>query len=133
MIRVATHEDIGFILSLALEFNHKHYDVPLDIERTTRSIEQLMEQGVIFLSERGLIAGAPVTDGFRDWTALVEFAWYATDNQGYRLLRAFIDYGQRIGADEVRMTTLNTTPVGAETLLSRTGFTPIETSHRLLV
>lgn len=133
MIVQASSDDIPRIIDLVQEFNDAYFDVPLDLVKTLAWIELTLQEGVIYLSPGGFIGGMPVEDPCRGWTALVEFGWYATDRSGTQLLQSFINYAAAIGVDEVRMTTLSTTPPGVETLLGRYGFSPLETSHRLLI
>lgn len=125
--------DFPHIYRLTKEFNDQYFGIPLNGEKLERWFELVVEHGVIYHTDGGYIAGLVVDDPVRDWTALVENAWYARDRSGLRLLRKFIQHGRDIGADEIRMTTLNTTPPGVLTLLGRTGFEEIERSHRLIL
>lgn len=63
---------------------------------------------------------------------LVETAWYSEGRDGLRLLAAFEDRGMNLGVDEVRMTTLEVN-AGVEKVLTRRGYTRMETSHRLIL
>lgn len=133
MIRKAcTTNDTMTVLDMAAAFNAQYYSVPLNTDRCAAWITRCIADGIIFLAEDGFIGGALVQDPCRDWTALVEFGWYAKTS-GPQLLKAFIEHGKEMGADEVRITTLNTTPRRVETYLRRTGFTLIEKSHRLIL
>ena len=135
MIRQAdphSADDFKIVRDLAHTFNDKHYGIHLNDDKLERWYAYMPQLGgVIYISDNGFIAGFPVADPVRDWTALVETSWYAEDRAGARLLRKFINYGRIIGADEVRMTTLTDTPAHAVALLQRWGFEEIERSHRL--
>jgi len=131
MIHLTTTADYPHIYRLTRRFNDHYFGIPINGDKLKRWFEFVVNNGVIYHTEAGFIAGFPVEDPVRDWTALVENAWYAEDRSGIRLLRAFIEHGREIGCDEVRMTTLNTTPAGVITLLNRMGFEEIESSHRL--
>lgn len=132
MIRQATSDDIPHLINLISRFNDEYYRVTVvNPQKLDRWLRANMENGVIYVTDTGFIAGLLVDDPMRDWTALVETGWYDTGRGGVRLLRRFIEFGETCGADEVRMTTLNTTPAGAMTLLTRMGFEEIERSHRL--
>lgn len=131
MIRIATEQDADLVLRLVQNFNDKYYGIPLDPNKVLRWFQQHLSNGVVYLGQDSLIAGLVITDPVRPWEVLAETAWYAEGRDGQRLLRKFIQYGRDAGVDEVRMTTLNTTPVGVETLLSRMGFETVEKSHRL--
>lgn len=132
MIRVAHFSDIPRILTQVRKFNDTYYDVPLDEDRAEEFITRLVsgDEGVVMISDAGFIAAVPMTDPFRSKRYLVEIGWYAEDNSGLRLLKSLEDYARMRLYDEVRMTTLESNP-GVEKLLSRKGYTAIETSHRL--
>lgn len=133
-VRNATLGDIDFLMEKAIAFNNEHYDVPLDIDKLISHAEMMIESplGVVLVSDTGIIAGILSSDLIRDWTFLVETAWYSEGRDGLRLLRAFEDRGRLLGVDEIRMTTLEVNPDAAK-LLVRRGYTAIETSHRLLL
>lgn len=131
VIREATIDDYNIIEALSVNFNTRYYGIPLNTEKLRRWTKHVLDNGVIYLSKSGLIAGFIADDPIRDHTVLVENAWYSEDRTGVQLLRRFIQYGRDNGCDEVRMTTLNNTPARATALLSRMGFEEIEISHRL--
>lgn len=133
MIRKATQDDYQQIWEISLAFNTKHYDVPLDQDRFREWFDRHIAEGLTLLSDTGYISGLSVDDPVRNWTALVETAWYAEDGSGLRLLREFIRIGQKEFFDEVRMTTLRSTPARVLTLLERMGFEEFERSHRLIL
>ena len=132
MIRRAVYSDVPEILSMAFQFNEEYYDTPLNPEKTEAAITNFVESHVAFVSPKGFIGGMVIDAPMRDWSVLVEFAWYANDRHGIKLLDAFIAEGTSLEVDEIRMCTLDTSPPSALKLLSRKGFNPIETSHRLI-
>lgn len=134
LIRDATPDDVEFIFERAIKFNALHYDVPLDYNRLANYVESLICQpnGVMLVSDTGILAGILVDDPIRDWLALVETAWFDTGRSGIRLLDEFENRAREFGADEVRMTTLTVNPWVSK-LLKRRGYHEIETSHRLLI
>lgn len=132
MIRRADHFlDFWHILDLTEEFNSKYYHKPLDKAKTSDMISDIIEYGVCFVSDNGYIGGVVTPDPFRDANALVELGWFAKDNSGIKLLDAFIAEGRELGVDEIRMCTMSTSPVIAEKIILRKGFTVAETQYRL--
>lgn len=131
MIRQATQQDLWHILDLTEEFNTMYYHKPLDEVKTVGMIELIIEDGVCFVSDKGYIGGVVMPDSFRDANALVEIGWFAKDNSGIKLLDAFIAEGRRLDVDEIRMCTMSTSPVVAEKIILRKGFTLAETQYRL--
>lgn len=131
MIRQATQQDLWHILDLTEEFNTMYYHKPLDEVKTVGMIELIIEDGVCFVSDKGYIGGVVMPDSFRDANALVEIGWFAKDNSGIKLLDAFIAEGRRLNVDEIRMCTMSTSPVVAEKIILRKGFTLAETQYRL--
>jgi hypothetical protein len=131
VMRIAMQRDWREVRDKVHTFNDQYFGIPADDEKLYRWFEQHLSMGIIFLSDDGLITGLHISDPVRNWDVLAETAWYDPGRDGIRLLREFIDYGRECEVDEVRMTTLNTTPAGVLTLLNRMGFEEIERSHRL--
>lgn len=131
MIRVATEDDWQEVRDKIAAFNEQYFDIPVELGRVSGWFMRHLRDGIVLLSENGLISGLWMQDPVRTWYALVETSWYDTGRDGVRLLREFISAAKMQGVNEVRMTTLNTTPVGVQTLLNRMGFEEIERSHRL--
>jgi hypothetical protein len=133
MIREAGLRDWPEVSAKVFAFNDAYFHIPVNEDKLYGWFEQHVSTGVILLSAAGLIAGLRIVDPVRDWTVLAETAWYDTGRDGVRLLRDFIQVGRARHVDEVRMTTLNTTPPGVTKLLSKHGFEEIERSHRLIL
>jgi N-acetylglutamate synthase-like GNAT family acetyltransferase len=132
-VRRATMQDGGKIVDLVQEFNDSHIDIPLELTKTCDIVCDLIEFHSVFVSEAGFIGGMVSEDMFRDWTYLAELGWYATDNSGARLLKAFMQEAIDLNVDELRMCTMwNSNPI-ADKLLEKSGFVAVETSHRLLI
>jgi len=130
-IRRATLEDIPAIIPLAIRFNDTYYRIPLNLEKAVYVITTIIEDGIGFVSEGGFIGGLSVEDLMRDWTVLQEVAWYSEDKTGMKLLEAFIEVGELIEVDEIRLSTLATSSPIVGKLLERRGFAPFEQSYRL--
>lgn len=131
MIREATARDSELVIELVHNFNDTYFGIPADSEKVERWFQQHLNAGVVYLGDRSIISGLFISDPVRNWDVLAETAWYAEGRDGLRLLRKFIQTARDREMDEVRMTTLNTTPVAALALLQRMGFEEIERSHRL--
>lgn len=134
MIRIATQDDRLHVIRLGIEFNDLHYDVPVSDHKLNDWWNLHTERGVILCSDTGYLSALIVPDPIRDWTALVETAWYDTNPaNGVALLKAAAKHGRTLFCDEMRMTTLTTTPARAVYLLQRLGYEEIERSHRLIL
>ncbi len=133
IVRPATPADIDRVIGMVYDFNAAYYDVPLCPTRTQHMVELVVGEGVIFISDTGFIAGMVTDDLFREWTILQEFGWYATDRSGIALLDAFILAGRDLTVNEVRLSTLSTSPAGVGKLLLSRGFAPLDQSYRLMI
>jgi len=133
-VRKCTIRDLDFLVEKAYEFNSRHFDVPLCPAKLKSYLRGLIvsNYGVVLRTDTGAITGVLVSDPVRDWNVLVETAWYTRGRDGLKLLRAFEKKGKRWGVDEIRMTTLEANQQAGR-ILSRRGYKPIETSHRLLL
>ncbi len=129
--RKATSSDLVAIHRWIIEFNEVYYGRPLDREKTIQSLLKIIEHGVCIVSTRGFIGGMIVETPFHYDKALVELGWYARNGDGLKLLDAFIKEGWKRGVDEIRMTTLDTSPEVANKVLIKRGFSVAETSYRL--
>jgi len=132
-VRQATADDAEGIIDLIHNFNAEYFDVPLSDPKTRKMVDWVIDEGVMFVSGTGFIAGMVVDDLFRDWTVLQEFGWYAEDKSGIALLDAFIQAGRDLQVDEVRVCTLSTSSAIAGRILRRKGFAPLEESYRLKI
>ena len=132
-VRKCTLNDLDWMLDTAKEFNDRYFYVPLNELKSRNHLELIVSEGVTFRTDDAVIIGLVHEDPMRNWYVLVELGWYSrSPRQGIKVLHRFIKEGKDHGLDEVRMTTLATN-VGAERILQRAGFSPAETSHRLLL
>jgi len=136
MIRALEPRDFDWLCKLTHKFNDELYDVPLNEQKLENTLIQFCHPECIkhigYRSDKGAIIGIVTEDPLRDWTVMVELGWYANDRSGIRLLDHLEQAARDVQCDEVRMTTLERNPRVAD-LLKRRGYTPIETSHRLLL
>jgi|TARA_R110000782_G_scaffold13448_1_gene39629 hypothetical protein len=133
MIRRATLEDLDHIIDLSIDFSAGYYHRELDLKKTRTMITTLIQGGVSFVSSNGFICGLVCPDIFRDAEHLVEVGWYATDRSGIKLFDAFVQAGRDLKVDEIRMTTLNTSPPVAEHIIRSRGFVSAETHYTLII
>lgn len=132
-VRACTLEDIDWMMETAKEFNDKYFYVPLDLEKSAIHLVNVVTHGVAIRSDDAVIIGMWHMDPMRDWSVLVELGWYShKPGEGIAVLKEFVNQGHKAGVDEIRMTTLSTN-TGAARILERLGFSPVETSHRLLI
>ena len=131
-IRRATTDNEEDLYEMVLAFNAEYFGIPINPEKLEQWVQLHLQAGIILMSEDGFISGLYVPDPLRDHNVLLESGWFSRDNHGARLLLKFINHAREIGVDEVRMTTLSTSPEAANQMLTRLGFEPVETSWRLL-
>jgi len=101
---------------------------PIALERFAAGI---LDRGVIFVSQDGVIAGvlSPAYAAPSHIMA-VELFWSAEDGHGRELLCAFEAWAKDNDADEVRMTAVVGHRGGAVgRLLQARGYTPVEVSY----
>lgn len=134
MLRSCDEYDVPFLMQLAIRFNKRFYDIPLNYSKTWDFIAASVgnPKAVVLRTHSGAILGVVADDPCRDWLTLLEVAWYSEGLDGMRLLKAFEERGWELGVNEIRMTTLAVNPTIGKILMRRE-YTEIETSHRLLL
>lgn len=127
-------DDLGRILVMGHKF-HEAAGNPFefDPEATAKAVADMMDNGCVLVTERGMIGGIIAPTWCRpDWRVAVELFWWAEDGRGRQLLRGFVDWAREQGAQEVRMTTLSGLDV-ADKVLKRSGFQPREASYSRVI
>lgn len=106
--------------------------VPFDPQAMSEVCANLIPGGV-FVSGAGMIGGviAPALCA-PSWRMAVELFWWAEDGKGLALLSAFEAWARENGANEVRMTTLESCK-GAARILARRGYGLTETSFSKVI
>lgn len=138
MIRQAIHGDELEIAVLMGEF-HSKSGLPgkYSFEHVQRLAEGLIANpnACILLSPEGLIAGTLMPAIFDPgWITSVEFAWYAPDGHGIKLLTRYMDWSRQAGAQEVRMSSINELGDRVHRILQRRyGARVVEQSYSLLL
>lgn len=135
MIRSATEDDVENLVEFLQEFHRKVNGTEYDLVSAESVIWECVCNGVTIVSTTegditGAILGSIVEHPFMQQRLLQEVAWYAEDNSGYNLLKAFIKVAKRIGADSVHFTVIEPVSEQAERILTkRIGFSPLERSY----
>lgn len=129
----ANAEDVQHVCDMSRVFNDEYMDTPLNPDKAFTALSQLVEDGIVFFTDKGFIAGSLYEDPFRDQLILLEIGWYAEkkSTDGIRLLNAFISEAKRLDVDKVVMSTLSTSSDRTRTLLERKGFKTTEYVHSL--
>jgi hypothetical protein len=102
-MRFATLSDIPRIVELARE---EHSDSPWagGMEFDSRVVAETAESFIVHIGKTlmvtggGYLAGYMQPLGFSRRTVAVEFAWYAKDGSGMKLLSFFEDWARKMGA-----------------------------------
>ena len=129
----ATADDVQHIYNIASVFNTEHIDTPLNPDKAYTALSQLVEDGLVFYTDKGAIVGNLYEDPFRDQLILLEIGWYAEEksSDGLRLLNAFIQEAKRLKVDKIIMSTLTTSGDRVRKLLELKGFVLTEYSYSL--
>ena len=128
----ATTADIPRIVEMGRKFHiAAGIKAPFCEHATTNTVRGLIESdtGTVIVSDAGMIGGA-LAPAYcsANWTMAVELFWWAEDRRGLHLLKAFEQWAEDMGADEVRMTTIHGLD-GAARILDRRGYSACEISH----
>ena len=135
MIRKAALSDVPEVVGFGAKFHAQaQQPFPYEIEAVTGFVEGLVNSpvGAVFISGTGMIGGV-LTPAYcaSSWIMAVELFWWA-EQGGVKLLKAFEDWAEEMGANEVRMTSLAALE-RADGLLKRLDYAPTEISYRKLV
>lgn len=109
VIRRATSEDVDRVVSLGTAFHAYSPWGPdaIDAPAFRTFIVGLIENGVVFLSEGGMIAGALVPMWFNPALVIAfEVAWWAPDGNGRALRETFEEWARENGAQGVQCAAL---------------------------
>lgn len=132
MIRRATHDDLDDVVDIGRRF-HAYSPwsyVPFDPDSLRAFCARLVDGGVIFLSEDGLIGGLLNPLYFNPaYVVGVELFWFAP-REGRELRSAFEEWARENGAYAVQFSALGdqkSETVGA--LFKRAGYRKVETGY----
>lgn len=137
MIRPATVEDAHDLRRLLTDFTRLVLDEDVGAHEYEDVLLDLIENHVVLVSDTdgvtGLILGQYIQHPFWKKTMLQEVAWYATDNTGGDLLRAFIKVGKEAKADAIYLTVLESAGTRVHAAMQRLGFELIERSYMMKI
>lgn len=130
MIREATYRDLSWLTDLAVEFNDRFYDEPIDYWKTYDYLEHVLDIGVIFRSDTGAIAGAIHRDERWASRVAVELGWYSEGADGIRLWKAFETWAKRMEADQIAMSALVTSDPRLDAVMHKRGYEVAEITYK---
>lgn len=132
MITRATHDDLDTVVGLGRRFHaySPWRDVPFDPDSLRAFCGRLVETGVIFLSEDGLIGGLLNPLYFNpSYVVGAELFWFAP-KEGRELRIAFEEWCRENGAHAVQFSALGDEKSDTvEALFKRSGYRKVETGY----
>jgi hypothetical protein len=132
VIRKATLDDLQEVIELGAEFHAAcpYSQVPLDREAWGVFAGKLIENGVVFLSDHGMIGGVLNAIFFNpNYLTAAELFWWAP-KEGQALLAAFEAWAIENGAKALQFAGLrNERSAAIERIFARNGFRPTETAY----
>lgn len=135
MIRSAHDEDVDAVVDFLHAFHRKVNGTEYDLVAAEAAVWECVHNGVAIVSTTdgeitGAIIGNLLDHPFMQQRLLQEVAWYAEDNSGYYLLKAFVERATEIGAASVHFTVIEPVSERMERILTkRIGFSPLERSY----
>jgi GNAT superfamily N-acetyltransferase len=132
-MRRAVADDIPRLVEMGEAF-HNAAQMPFEYDpaATAQFLAAVIDTGVVFVSEYGMIGGTLLPAYTNpDWVLAVELFWWASGG-GLALLKEFENWAAEQGANEVRMTSLASLE-RADALLRRKGYAPAEISYRKVI
>lgn len=130
-VRRATQADINECVSLGLEFHaYSPWSMfPANRDHVTDLMRNLIEHGVVFLSDHGIIGGLLNPLYFnRDLTTAAELFWFGEDGAGLR--EAFEAWGHENGVVGFNFSGIADDHAPAiNRIFRRAGYAPVETAY----
>lgn len=145
MIRLATENDLGAIISMAFRFHQAspYQGTQIDFEKVVEALRSyivgnLREKVVLLLVDfldhpRGILVGQVTDTLFGYDRQAIELMWWVDEDyrgkESLKLIEAYEDWALRVGAKIVHLALLNTKhKEKLEKLYSRKGYVETETS-----
>ena len=132
MIRKATHDDLDRIADLGGDFHafSPWREVPFDRDSIKAFCARLIDGGVIFLSDDGLLGGLLNPLYFNPaYVVAAELFWWAP-KEGRELRLAFEEWAKEMGAYAVQFSALgNEKSETVGKLFQRAGYRKVETGY----
>lgn len=131
MIRLAEPEDYEHVENIVMEFIGKAYpNDPPDLGKVQEIISGVVamgrEKGIILLSDHGILIGYVNSLVFSREPIAMELAWYATDGQGMKLLKAFEYWARLVNCKKISLSTMS---LRLDRMLTKRGYKLTEMSY----
>ena len=133
MIREATTEDLPDIVAMLARLRVASGSLGnFDQQAAYETASRIIDDGVIFRSDRGLFAGRTMAaPNAPSWLMAYEIWWWSEDGQWLPLLRKFEGWAKERGAGEVRMSsTIGPVSTRLVKVFRRAGYEPREICYR---
>lgn len=132
MIRKATHDDVGRIVAMGREFHaySPWRDIEFDEEALSQFIAKMIDVGVVFLSDDGMIGGVmnPLYFNPKHHVA-AELFWWAKSG-GRKLMARFEEWAVENGASGIQFSALgDNRSERMHRLFIRAGYSKVETGY----
>lgn len=132
MVRKATYGDLDAVVRLGADF-HSYSpwrDVPFNPDATSEFVRKLIDSGVVFMSDTGMIGGLLNPLYFNpEHVVAVELFWWATKN-GRELMQAFEEWAVENGAHSIQFSALGDDKADRMAqLFDRAGYRKVETGY----
>lgn len=132
MIRKATHDDVAAVVRFGADFHaySPWKSIPFDPDATAGFVGRLIDGGVVFISETGMIGGLLNPLYFNpSHVVAVELFWWATKG-GRDLMQAFEQWAIEGGASGIQFSALGDEKSERMALLfDRAGYRKLETGY----
>lgn len=132
MIRRATHADLDTVVRFGADFHaySPWKSIPFDTDATREFVGRLIDGGVVFISETGMIGGMLNPLYFNPaYVTAVELFWWATKN-GRELMQTFEDWAIEKGAHGIQFSALGDDKAERMAqLFDRAGYRKVETGY----
>lgn len=131
-VRRATQDDVGAVVRFGSDFHaySPWKSIPFDPDATSEFVTKLINGGVVFMSDTGMIGGLLNPLYFNPaHVVAVELFWWATKN-GRELMSAFEDWAQENGAHSIQFSALGDDRAERMAqLFDRAGYRKVETGY----
>lgn len=132
MIRKAGHDDIPLVVDMGRDFHDYSpwRSVPFDRDATSAFVTSLIEKGVIFISETGMIGGLLNPLYFNpSFSVACEIFWWAKEG-GRELMGTFEEWGVNNGAKGIQFSALGDDKSDRmDVLFNRAGYRKVEIGY----
>lgn len=134
-VRPAAPGDIPALVDMCQAF-HAASGMPFEFDRDAMAevLDRLIasDEATVLMTDRGVIGGM-LNRGYcsRSYVYAVEMFWWS-QGDGLALLRAFEEWAQQAGANEIRMTSLAALP-RADRILRHVVYSPAEISYSKVI